>query len=86
MTVSDIEVRTTLPAATDAEIAAIDAWWRADNYLTIGQIYLQDNVLLTSRCDPSTSSRDCSDTGEPAPASRSSTPMHPGSSSTPASR
>jgi len=52
MTVSDIEVRTTLPAATDAEIAAIDAWWRADNYLTIGQIYLQDNVLLTEPLRP----------------------------------
>jgi len=29
-----------------AELASLDAWWRADNYLTIGQIYLQDNVLL----------------------------------------
>jgi len=29
-----------------AELAALDAWWRADNYLTIGQIYLQDNALL----------------------------------------
>ncbi len=24
----------------------MDAWWRANNYLTIGQIYLQDNPLL----------------------------------------
>jgi len=24
----------------------VDAWWRACNYLTIGQIYLQDNPLL----------------------------------------
>src|SRR6476661_3913568 len=24
----------------------MDAWWRANNYLTIGQIYLQDNALL----------------------------------------
>ena len=30
----------------DAELAALDAWWRADNYLTIGQIYLKDNALL----------------------------------------
>jgi len=30
----------------DAELASLDAWWRAANYLTIGQIYLQDNVLL----------------------------------------
>ncbi|HEY5978315.1 MAG TPA: phosphoketolase family protein [Microlunatus sp.] len=34
------------PAITDGEIDAIDAWWRANNYLTIGQIYLQDNPLL----------------------------------------
>src|SRR4051812_26990992 len=30
----------------DAEAAQLDAWWRADNYLTIGQIYLQGNPLL----------------------------------------
>ena len=27
-------------------LAWLDAWWRASNYLTVGQIYLQDNVLL----------------------------------------
>jgi xylulose-5-phosphate/fructose-6-phosphate phosphoketolase len=37
---------TTLPAPTPDEIAAMDAWWRANNYLTIGQIYLQANALL----------------------------------------
>ncbi|HET7476041.1 MAG TPA: phosphoketolase family protein [Dermatophilaceae bacterium] len=35
-----------LEPITSDEIAAIDAWWRANNYLTIGQIYLQDNSLL----------------------------------------
>jgi xylulose-5-phosphate/fructose-6-phosphate phosphoketolase len=30
-----------------AEIDAVDAYWRAANYLTIGQIYLQENPLLT---------------------------------------
>ncbi|WP_432993407.1 phosphoketolase family protein [Dactylosporangium sp. CA-233914] len=30
----------------DVEIAQLDAWWRANNYLTIGQIYLQGNPLL----------------------------------------
>ncbi len=25
---------------------AVDAWWRAANYLTVGQIYLNDNALL----------------------------------------
>ena len=27
------------------ELARIDAWWRANMYMTVGQIYLQDNVL-----------------------------------------
>ncbi|WP_433219876.1 phosphoketolase family protein [Dactylosporangium sp. CS-047395] len=30
----------------DVEVAQLDAWWRANNYLTIGQIYLQANPLL----------------------------------------
>ncbi|MEK6703548.1 MAG: phosphoketolase family protein [Planctomycetota bacterium] len=29
-----------------AEIAAIDAYWRAANYLSVGQLYLWDNPLL----------------------------------------
>ena len=28
------------------ELRALDAWWRACNYLTVGQIYLQANPLL----------------------------------------
>ena len=28
------------------ELASVDAWWRANNYLTIGQIYLKSNPLL----------------------------------------
>ena len=31
---------------TDAELKLIDAWWRAANYLSVGQIYLLDNPLL----------------------------------------
>ncbi len=31
----------------EAELQAVDAWWRACNYLTIGQIYLRENALLT---------------------------------------
>jgi xylulose-5-phosphate/fructose-6-phosphate phosphoketolase len=30
----------------DAELHAIDAYWRAANYLSVGQIYLLDNPLL----------------------------------------
>ncbi|HEX5148279.1 MAG TPA: phosphoketolase family protein, partial [Candidatus Limnocylindrales bacterium] len=31
---------------TDAELRRIDAYWRAANYLSVGQIYLFDNPLL----------------------------------------
>ncbi len=31
---------------TDKELALIDAYWRAANYLSVGQIYLYDNPLL----------------------------------------
>ena len=31
---------------SDKELALIDAYWRAANYLSIGQIYLYDNPLL----------------------------------------
>ena len=31
---------------SNAELELIDAWWRAANYLSIGQIYLMDNPLL----------------------------------------
>ena len=30
---------------SDVELARIDAYWRAANYLTVGQIYLLDNAL-----------------------------------------
>lgn len=36
----------TIPALTADELASVDAWWRANNYLTVGQIYLQSNPLL----------------------------------------
>jgi xylulose-5-phosphate/fructose-6-phosphate phosphoketolase len=32
--------------ASATELALMDAWWRAANYLSIGQIYLLDNPLL----------------------------------------
>jgi xylulose-5-phosphate/fructose-6-phosphate phosphoketolase len=46
-TSSDLEkVAAGLAAPSDAELARLSAWWRACNYLTIGQIYLLDNPLL----------------------------------------
>jgi xylulose-5-phosphate/fructose-6-phosphate phosphoketolase len=32
---------------TAEELRLTDAWWRAANYLAVGQIYLRDNALLT---------------------------------------
>jgi xylulose-5-phosphate/fructose-6-phosphate phosphoketolase len=37
--------RETGPLLSD-ELRTIDAWWRAANYLSVGQIYLYDNPLL----------------------------------------
>ena len=37
---------------TAAELDLIDAWWRAANYLSVGQIYLMDNPLLTEELRP----------------------------------
>src|SRR4051794_2825401 len=34
------------------EIGRIDAWWRAANYLSVGQIYLLDNPLLREPLTP----------------------------------
>lgn len=34
------------PALTPEELKSIDAYWRAANYLSVGQIYLLDNPLL----------------------------------------
>jgi xylulose-5-phosphate/fructose-6-phosphate phosphoketolase len=33
-------------ALSDKERALMDAYWRAANYLSVGQIYLYDNPLL----------------------------------------
>jgi xylulose-5-phosphate/fructose-6-phosphate phosphoketolase len=42
-----------VPAPLDpAELLNIDAYWRAANYLSVGQIYLMDNPLLTEPLRP----------------------------------
>lgn len=38
------------PSSADA-LRLLDAYWRAANYLSVGQIYLRDNPLL---CEPLT--------------------------------
>src|SRR5436189_4288649 len=42
---SRIDPARSTPLSSD-ELARIDAWWRAANYLSVGQIYLLDNALL----------------------------------------
>ncbi|MDG4808661.1 phosphoketolase family protein [Micromonospora sp. WMMD1120] len=39
-------------ALTDDELRRLDAYWRAANYLTVGQIYLLDNPLLRDPLTP----------------------------------
>jgi xylulose-5-phosphate/fructose-6-phosphate phosphoketolase len=39
-------------ALTDAELGTLNSYWRAANYLSVGQIYLMDNPLLTEPLRP----------------------------------
>src|SRR5215211_3502776 len=45
---------TTIPSPVLAaeEVAGLDAYWRAANYLSVGQIYLLDNALLREPLAP----------------------------------
>jgi xylulose-5-phosphate/fructose-6-phosphate phosphoketolase len=36
----------TTPTASADDLGLVDAWWRAANYLSVGQIYLLDNPML----------------------------------------
>ena len=42
----DPTVAAMIEPLTDQELAGVDAFWRACNYLTVGQIYLQSDPLL----------------------------------------
>src|SRR5713101_4799572 len=45
--------RRAMPDPLDPEeLRAVDAWWRAANYLTVGQIYLHQNPLLREPLRP----------------------------------
>jgi xylulose-5-phosphate/fructose-6-phosphate phosphoketolase len=45
-------VAETAATATDQRLAVIDAWWRAANYMSVGQIYLLANPLLREPLRP----------------------------------
>ena len=65
------ETAATIPAQastlTADEIDKLDAYWRAANYLSVGQIYLYDNPLLKEPLKATTSSRACSAIGARLP-------------------
>jgi xylulose-5-phosphate/fructose-6-phosphate phosphoketolase len=44
--------RDTPQSLSGEELDTIDAWWRAANYLSVGQIYLMDNPLLRAPLMP----------------------------------
>ena len=44
----------TVATLSDTDLSLIDAYWRAANYLAVGQIYLLDNPLLRGPLRPST--------------------------------
>jgi xylulose-5-phosphate/fructose-6-phosphate phosphoketolase len=46
------ETETTAPTLGEEELRLLDAYWRAANYLSVGQIYLLDNPLLRERLEP----------------------------------
>src|SRR5579875_4030213 len=39
----------TMPDPADSDFATLDAFWRAANYLSVGQIYLRSNPLLRDK-------------------------------------
>jgi len=40
------------PDRIDSDLTGVHSWWRAANYLSVGQIYLRDNPLLTQPLTP----------------------------------
>jgi len=44
--IEDLETATTGGPLSPELLAKMDAYWRAANYLSVGQIYLKDNPLL----------------------------------------
>ena len=51
-------MKPTKDVLSNEEVAAIDAYWRAANYVSVGQIYLLSNPLLRHRLD-SKAARKC---------------------------
>src|SRR5690349_15363721 len=52
MAVTATDAPGTTGSSTRSDLELLDAWWRAANYLSVGQIYLMDNPLLTEPLRP----------------------------------
>ena len=52
LTMTTTEHRPSRRRDAHTEIEAVDLWWRAANYLAVGQIYLLDNPLLREPLAP----------------------------------
>ncbi|MFW3170982.1 phosphoketolase [Geodermatophilus sp. CPCC 206100] len=52
MTAPTEQATTSAAPIDEAEVQALDAWWRAANYLSVGQIYLMGNPLLREPLRP----------------------------------
>src|SRR6187455_1680725 len=52
MSAVDTDTRAAGTPLTDDELRLIDAYWRAANYLSVGQIYLLENPLLREPIRP----------------------------------
>src|SRR3954447_13515184 len=49
---AQVETRPTAEPLAPEELRLIDAWWRAANYVSVGQIYLLENPLLRESLQP----------------------------------
>ena len=61
-----------MPQCDQMRLDLMHRYWNAANYLTVGQIYLQENPLLRSLCVLNRSNHACLGIGERHPASISS--------------
>ena len=60
---------------TKDQLRAVDAWWRAANYLSACQLYLLDNPLLRQPLRPEHLKQHIVATGAPVPARILFTPI-----------
>jgi phosphoketolase len=58
---------TLVPPLTRDDVERVERLVASANYLTVGQIYLQENPLLKRSLSVRTSSLDCSAIGAPVP-------------------